>query len=72
MKIECSICKSSLRHRRIDDNEIINKINHNGKITTLYSNSNGYDLVYCSKNRDHKLTPELECKVLDLVNLKEN
>ena len=68
MKIECPVCKAPIYHSRIDDGEIINEVGSYGKIVEISNISNGYDHVYCSKNKDHELSFEFITKVIDLIN----
>ncbi len=68
MKIECPVCGAPLHHLRIDDGETINKILPNGEVIEIYSKSDGFNDVYCSDYKDHKLSFKLITKVLNLIN----
>lgn len=66
-EFKCPVCGAELLHNRIDDGEILNRITRQGVVEEICNDSNGFDLVYCSLDKYHKLPDKLVEKVLNLV-----
>ena len=68
MRIECPICKAPLQCLRVEDGKMTKEISSEGEVTEISNESNGYNYVYCSKDKHHVLPSELVSKILNLVN----
>jgi hypothetical protein len=66
-KIECPICGATIVHRRTDDGFESHRINNDGTVETLASNSHGCDEFMCSANADHELPAELQDRCMDII-----
>ena len=66
--IECPICKAPIHYKRVDDDIVINEIGPYGEVIELSNESDGYEVMYCSKNKEHQLPLEIYQTILDLIN----
>lgn len=65
MKYRCQECNGTIMINRIDDAEILCKVDDDGSLIELSSRPNGSITIYCEKNNSHKIPQELQDELID-------
>jgi len=65
-KIVCEVCGGNLFYERVDDGAVLVEINNN-EVVEISNKSNGYTRVYCGNDGEHKVSIDLQDKVINLI-----
>ena len=57
--IKCEICGSNIMIRRVDDGVTLVELLSDGSCKEHGSSSDGYTEVYCSKDKEHRISDEV-------------